>query len=105
MWILFLVLMLISESLLTIFFLIYQKQILHDFLFLLLHKLQTEFGFDNLFSHSINFIQQKFHCCGILRSSDFAYSEWSRGEGEGLTVPLTCCALINARSIISWKNP
>ena len=35
-------------------------QISNAFLqFLLLHKLQTEFGSDNLFSHSINFIQQK----------------------------------------------
>ena len=30
-----------------------------NYKFLLLHKLQTEFGNEDLFSHSVNFMQQK----------------------------------------------
>lgn len=107
MWIFLLVLMLLCESILTILFLINQKQVLFHLLVFLLHKLHTEYGsFEKSnFTHQVNFMQQKFECCGFVQPSDYRYTQWISDQQPNINVPLSCCQLINERSMTRWKNP
>ena len=38
----------------------------------------------------------QFQCCGILSPSDYDSSEWS-SQQSSLSVPLTCCSLLNSQ--------
>lgn len=50
------------------------------------------------FSHSLDFAQYKFNCCGIHGDGDYNGTAWWRDgqiSGTGRQVPLTCCVLKN----------
>ena len=38
----------------------------------------------------------QLQCCGVLSPSDYASTQWAAHHSQ-LTVPLTCCALLNSQ--------
>ncbi|XP_015606367.1 CD151 antigen [Cephus cinctus] len=51
------------------------------------------------FSHSLDFAQYKFNCCGIHGDGDYNETAWWRDSqisGTRRQVPLTCCVLRNS---------
>ncbi|XP_043271316.1 leukocyte surface antigen CD53-like [Venturia canescens] len=68
----------------------------------LLNRLAEHYGHDSTsdiaFSHSLDFAQYKFNCCGIYGDGDYNQTAWWRdGQYSGTKrhVPLTCCVLKN----------
>ncbi|KAK0169090.1 hypothetical protein PV327_002836 [Microctonus hyperodae] len=68
----------------------------------LLEKLSDQYGHDPTsdiaFSHSLDFAQYKFNCCGIYGDLDYNGTAWWRDgrlSGTKRDVPLTCCVLKN----------
>ncbi|XP_076165349.1 tetraspanin-1 isoform X1 [Ptiloglossa arizonensis] len=68
----------------------------------LISKLADKYGHeptsDILFSHSLDFAQYKFNCCGIRGYGDYNGTAWWRDgqiSGNRRQVPLTCCVLKN----------
>ena len=43
----------------------------------------------------------QFHCCGVLSPSDYFDSFWATEHQDTLTVPLTCCHLLNSQVMAS----
>ncbi|XP_034940696.1 CD9 antigen-like [Chelonus insularis] len=71
----------------------------------LLERLGDHYGHDLTsdlpFTHSLDFAQYKFNCCGIYGDNDYNGTAWWRdGKLSGLrrNVPLTCCVLKNHES-------
>ncbi|XP_029161971.1 tetraspanin-18-like isoform X1 [Nylanderia fulva] len=69
------------------------------------NKLATEYGHDKTsdvsFSHSLDFAQYKFNCCGIHGDNDYNGTAWWRDgqiSGTRRQVPLTCCVLKNSEN-------
>ncbi|XP_034178865.1 CD151 antigen [Osmia lignaria lignaria] len=65
-------------------------------------KLANDYGHeptsDIPFSHSLDFAQYKFNCCGIHGYEDYNGTAWWRDaqiSGNRRQVPLTCCVLKN----------
>ncbi|XP_017882880.1 tetraspanin-3-like isoform X2 [Ceratina calcarata] len=68
----------------------------------LIGKLAQDYGHeptsDIPFSHSLDFAQYKFNCCGIHGYGDYNGTAWWRDaqiSGNRRQVPLTCCVLKN----------
>ena len=66
----------------------------------LINKLAEDYGHeptsDIPFSHSLDFAQYKFNCCGIHGYGDYNGTAWWRDaqiSGNRRQVPLTCCVL------------
>ncbi|XP_058794800.1 CD151 antigen-like isoform X2 [Phymastichus coffea] len=67
----------------------------------LIERLSNHYGHDSSssdvgFSHSLDFAQYKFNCCGIYKDTDFNGTQWWRdslASGTRKQVPLTCCVL------------
>ncbi|RLU15078.1 hypothetical protein DMN91_012965 [Ooceraea biroi] len=77
-------------------------QILSDLEKRLTNKLAVDYGHDPTsdisFSHSLDFAQYKFNCCGIYSDDDYNGTAWWRDgqiSGSRRQVPLTCCVLKN----------
>ncbi|CAK9824193.1 Tspan11 [Anthophora retusa] len=71
----------------------------------LISKLADDYGHelpsDIPFSHSLDFAQYKFNCCGIHGHGDYNGTAWWRDaqiSGNRRQVPLTCCVLKNAEA-------
>ncbi|XP_031777589.1 tetraspanin-1 [Nasonia vitripennis] len=64
-------------------------------------RLSEHYGHDDTssdvdFSHSLDYAQYKFNCCGIYNDTDFNGTAWWRDNHISATrrqVPLTCCVL------------
>ncbi|KAG7190969.1 hypothetical protein KM043_007019 [Ampulex compressa] len=68
-------------------------------------KLAQHYGHDATsdipFSHSLDFAQYKFNCCGIHGDGDYNGTAWWRDgqiSGSRRQVPLTCCVLKNTET-------
>ncbi|XP_012228919.1 tetraspanin-18-like isoform X1 [Linepithema humile] len=68
-------------------------------------KLAVDYGHDPSsdipFSHSLDFAQYKFNCCGIHSDKDYNGTDWWRDKqvsGSRNQVPLTCCVLKNSEN-------
>ncbi|XP_012148562.1 tetraspanin-11 [Megachile rotundata] len=68
----------------------------------LIDKLANDYGHEHTsdlsFSHSLDFAQYKFNCCGIHGYEDYNGTAWWRDgqiSGKRRQVPLTCCVLKN----------
>ncbi|XP_076302137.1 tetraspanin-11-like [Lasioglossum baleicum] len=71
----------------------------------LFSKLADDYGdeptSDIPFSHSLDFAQYKFNCCGIHGYEDYNGTAWWRDKqisGSRKQVPLTCCILRNTEA-------
>lgn len=69
----------------------------------LVSKLADDYGHESTsdipFSHSLDFAQYKFNCCGIHGYGDYNGTAWWRDaqiSGNRRQVPLTCCVLKNS---------
>lgn len=77
-------------------------RILSNFEVRLTDKLADGYGHDSVsdipFSHSLDFAQYKFNCCGIHGDGDYNGTAWwrdARISGSNRQVPLTCCVIKN----------
>ncbi|KAG5331474.1 TSN11 protein, partial [Acromyrmex heyeri] len=87
-------------------------QILSDLEERLSNKLRVDYGHDSTsdlpFSHSLDFAQYKFNCCGIYGDDDYNGTAWWRDgqiSGNKRQVPLTCCVLKNSENKNTGSSP
>merc|ERR1719192_283399 len=100
---LFLFLMLVSESVLTVLFLLHQQSLVVHIQEDVTRKLKNHFGVEEDLTQAINYVQNKFHCCGVVSPSDYSQSVWR--SDSTLSLPLTCCTLLNSQSADGWEVP
>ncbi|KAK9303676.1 hypothetical protein QLX08_004683 [Tetragonisca angustula] len=77
----------------------------------LINKLVVDYGHESTsdipFSHSLDFAQYKFNCCGIYGYGDYNGTAWWRDaqiSGNRRQVPLTCCVLKNIE-VVNTESP
>lgn len=93
----------------------YQPYIVSNLRSSLHSRLVADYGREgnNLFTMAMDYTQYKFTCCGIESPKDYQDSlndrwRWKDvgpSSNTKLSVPRTCCRLLNYQAYLAWKAP
>ncbi|KAB0799823.1 hypothetical protein PPYR_07703 [Photinus pyralis] len=97
----------LTEIMVGVLAYIYQEQVQNELELNLNTTCLSNYRIDEQKTEAIDFLQEKFHCCGVLSFEDWKYSVWRKQNlsGDNL-VPDSCCKTItpNCGAIIRPSN-
>ncbi|KAK4886886.1 hypothetical protein RN001_003157 [Aquatica leii] len=95
-YIFLLLLVFLIEVMVGVIAYIYEEQVQHELELQLNNTFLSSYKIETDKTEAIDFLQEKFHCCGALSFEDWEYSTWRKQNLSGSNlVPDSCCKTIS----------
>lgn len=86
------------EAMVGILAYVYEEQVHNELELNLNTTCLTNYKIDPVKTEAIDFLQEKFHCCGVVSFEDWKYSTWRKQNLSGLNlVPDSCCKTVTPK--------
>jgi CD151 antigen len=96
-YIFLLVLIFLIEAMVGILAYIYEENVQTELEMGLNNTFLTSYMIDDDVTHAVDFLQEKFHCCGAVSFTDWQHSRWLQTHETDNKVPDSCCKTVTER--------